>query len=54
MFYIYLFLVDIRRRFGGIDKKYTNEIKGEFLVKMIIFMAVIHIIILDKKILRGI
>lgn len=50
--FVYLFLVDSQIKFGHIDKKYTNEIKGEFLVEMINFKTVIHCIILDKKNLR--
>ena len=34
--FVYLFLVYSQLEFGHIDKEYTNEIKGEFLVEMII------------------
>ena len=48
---LYLFLVDLQIELGRIDKEYTNEIKGEFLVEVINFMTVIHCIMLGKKIL---
>ena len=48
---LYLFLVDLQIEFGRIDKEYTNEIKGEFLVEAINFMTVIHCIMLGKKFL---
>lgn len=48
--FVYLFLVYSQLEFGHIDKEYTNEIKGEFLVEMINFKTVIHCIILDTKI----
>ena len=48
--FVYLFLADSQIKFGHIDMKYTNEIKGEFLVEMIKFKTVIHCIILGKKI----
>ena len=51
---LYLFLVDLQIEFGRIDKKYTNKIKGEFLVEVINFMTVIHCIMLGKKFLWGI
>lgn len=33
--FLLLFLVDLQRRFGNIDEKYTSEIKGEFVVDTI-------------------
>ena len=32
-FYLYLFLVDPQKRFGGIGDRYTSEIKGESFCK---------------------
>ena len=40
--FLLLFLVDLQRRFGNIDEKYTGEIKGEFAVETINLNIVIR------------
>ena len=40
--FLLLFLVDLQRRFGNIDEKYTSEIKGEFAVEAINLNIVIR------------
>lgn len=40
--FLLLFLVDLQRRFGNIDEKYTSEIKGEFVVETINLKIVIR------------
>ena len=40
--FLLLFLVDLQRRFGNIDEKYTSEIEGEFAVETINLKIVIR------------